>query len=290
MGCFCAVPEEFYCEVLLLDESKLTLTTQQQGIKLHIYLVIRNFQLQCIERAWGDKSPMALNSELRKHSVPSWKVKLLGNGNVLCYIVCTPTPVRMSAVFGSVLDNINLIVRQSGYCQKTKNRFLQEYEVIVWGKEHPTTVEHCERGSQSSKDGQISLYSWKIVKEIAAGPAKQHTGKLGTTPMLTPNAHLVAFCDLLVVGCDAFKIGEEESLLPFANSYKVQYYKYKNVFSENTRSSGHSGEEPDAVQSSHFTYVGWNFWSSSVSSVVLLFFGILFSYESEDQTQGLEQA
>lgn len=34
MGCFCAVPEEFYCEVLLLDESKLTLTTQQQGIKV----------------------------------------------------------------------------------------------------------------------------------------------------------------------------------------------------------------------------------------------------------------
>ncbi|XP_068784930.1 band 4.1-like protein 4A isoform X4 [Struthio camelus] len=33
MGCFCAVPEEFYCEVLLLDEAKLTLTTQQQGIK-----------------------------------------------------------------------------------------------------------------------------------------------------------------------------------------------------------------------------------------------------------------
>ncbi|XP_071304658.1 band 4.1-like protein 4A isoform X3 [Agelaius tricolor] len=33
MGCFCAVREEFYCEVLLLDESKLTLTTQQQGIK-----------------------------------------------------------------------------------------------------------------------------------------------------------------------------------------------------------------------------------------------------------------
>ncbi|NWQ99742.1 E41LA protein, partial [Paradoxornis webbianus] len=33
MGCFCAVPEEFYCEILLLDESKLTLTTQQQGIK-----------------------------------------------------------------------------------------------------------------------------------------------------------------------------------------------------------------------------------------------------------------
>ncbi|XP_053557517.1 band 4.1-like protein 4A isoform X2 [Bombina bombina] len=33
MGCFCAVPEEFYCEVLLLDESKLTLTTQQQGVK-----------------------------------------------------------------------------------------------------------------------------------------------------------------------------------------------------------------------------------------------------------------
>lgn len=34
MGCFCAVPEEFYCEVLLLDESKLALTTQQQGIKV----------------------------------------------------------------------------------------------------------------------------------------------------------------------------------------------------------------------------------------------------------------
>lgn len=34
MGCFCAVPEEFYCEVLLLNESKLTLTTQQQGIKV----------------------------------------------------------------------------------------------------------------------------------------------------------------------------------------------------------------------------------------------------------------
>ncbi|XP_057593411.1 band 4.1-like protein 4A isoform X2 [Hippopotamus amphibius kiboko] len=33
MGCFCAVPEEFYCEVLLLNESKLTLTTQQQGVK-----------------------------------------------------------------------------------------------------------------------------------------------------------------------------------------------------------------------------------------------------------------
>uniref|UniRef100_A0A8D0B737 Erythrocyte membrane protein band 4.1 like 4A n=1 Tax=Salvator merianae TaxID=96440 RepID=A0A8D0B737_SALMN len=33
MGCFCAVQEEFYCEVLLLDESKLTLTSQQQGIK-----------------------------------------------------------------------------------------------------------------------------------------------------------------------------------------------------------------------------------------------------------------
>ncbi|XP_010606206.1 band 4.1-like protein 4A [Fukomys damarensis] len=32
-GRVCAVPEEFYCEVLLLDESKLTLTTQQQGIK-----------------------------------------------------------------------------------------------------------------------------------------------------------------------------------------------------------------------------------------------------------------
>lgn len=36
MGCFCAVPEEFYCEVLLLDESKLTLTTQQQGIKVRM--------------------------------------------------------------------------------------------------------------------------------------------------------------------------------------------------------------------------------------------------------------
>ena len=34
MGCFCAVQEEFYCEVLLLDETKLTLTTQQQGIKV----------------------------------------------------------------------------------------------------------------------------------------------------------------------------------------------------------------------------------------------------------------
>uniref|UniRef100_A0A672NN55 Band 4.1-like protein 4 n=1 Tax=Sinocyclocheilus grahami TaxID=75366 RepID=A0A672NN55_SINGR len=33
MSCFCSVPEEFYCEVLLLDESKLILTTQQQGIK-----------------------------------------------------------------------------------------------------------------------------------------------------------------------------------------------------------------------------------------------------------------
>uniref|UniRef100_A0A6I8SD60 Erythrocyte membrane protein band 4.1-like 4A n=1 Tax=Xenopus tropicalis TaxID=8364 RepID=A0A6I8SD60_XENTR len=33
MGCFCAVPEEFYCEVLLLDESKLPLTCQQQGVK-----------------------------------------------------------------------------------------------------------------------------------------------------------------------------------------------------------------------------------------------------------------
>ncbi|XP_051542350.1 band 4.1-like protein 4 isoform X2 [Myxocyprinus asiaticus] len=33
MSCFCSVQEEFYCEVLLLDESKLTLTTQQQGIK-----------------------------------------------------------------------------------------------------------------------------------------------------------------------------------------------------------------------------------------------------------------
>lgn len=33
MSCFCSVQEEFYCEVLLLDESKLILTTQQQGIK-----------------------------------------------------------------------------------------------------------------------------------------------------------------------------------------------------------------------------------------------------------------
>ncbi|XP_062340355.1 band 4.1-like protein 4 [Osmerus eperlanus] len=33
MSCFCATPEEFYCEVLLLDETKLILTTQQQGIK-----------------------------------------------------------------------------------------------------------------------------------------------------------------------------------------------------------------------------------------------------------------
>ncbi|XP_073480711.1 band 4.1-like protein 4A isoform X1 [Aquarana catesbeiana] len=33
MGCFCAVPEEFYCEVLLLDESKLSLTSQQHGVK-----------------------------------------------------------------------------------------------------------------------------------------------------------------------------------------------------------------------------------------------------------------
>ncbi|XP_030622902.1 band 4.1-like protein 4 isoform X2 [Chanos chanos] len=33
MSCFCSVQEEFYCEVLLLDETKLTLTTQQQGIK-----------------------------------------------------------------------------------------------------------------------------------------------------------------------------------------------------------------------------------------------------------------
>lgn len=37
MGCFCAAQEEFYCEVLLLDETKLTLTTQQQGIKVRIY-------------------------------------------------------------------------------------------------------------------------------------------------------------------------------------------------------------------------------------------------------------
>ncbi|XDV54778.1 hypothetical protein PO909_022992 [Leuciscus waleckii] len=34
MSCFCSVQEEFYCEVLLLDESKLILTTQQQGIKI----------------------------------------------------------------------------------------------------------------------------------------------------------------------------------------------------------------------------------------------------------------
>uniref|UniRef100_A0A6Q2XWU1 FERM domain-containing protein n=1 Tax=Esox lucius TaxID=8010 RepID=A0A6Q2XWU1_ESOLU len=34
MSCFCATQEEFYCEVLLLDETKLTLTTQQQGIKV----------------------------------------------------------------------------------------------------------------------------------------------------------------------------------------------------------------------------------------------------------------
>ncbi|XP_045078463.1 band 4.1-like protein 4 isoform X3 [Coregonus clupeaformis] len=33
MSCFCTAQEEFYCEVLLLDETKLTLTTQQQGIK-----------------------------------------------------------------------------------------------------------------------------------------------------------------------------------------------------------------------------------------------------------------
>ncbi|XP_072924607.1 band 4.1-like protein 4 isoform X6 [Hemitrygon akajei] len=33
MGCFCTTQEEFYCEVLLLDETKLTLTAQQQGIK-----------------------------------------------------------------------------------------------------------------------------------------------------------------------------------------------------------------------------------------------------------------
>ncbi|XP_063820191.1 band 4.1-like protein 4A isoform X1 [Pseudophryne corroboree] len=33
MGCFCAVPEEFYCEVLLLDESKLSLSSQHQGVK-----------------------------------------------------------------------------------------------------------------------------------------------------------------------------------------------------------------------------------------------------------------
>ncbi|XP_062870060.1 band 4.1-like protein 4 [Trichomycterus rosablanca] len=33
MSCFCATQEEFYCEVLLLDETKLILTTHQQGIK-----------------------------------------------------------------------------------------------------------------------------------------------------------------------------------------------------------------------------------------------------------------
>ncbi|XP_066507057.1 band 4.1-like protein 4 [Hoplias malabaricus] len=33
MSCFCSVQEEFYCEVLLLDESKLILTSQHQGIK-----------------------------------------------------------------------------------------------------------------------------------------------------------------------------------------------------------------------------------------------------------------
>uniref|UniRef100_A0AAR2K3W0 Erythrocyte membrane protein band 4.1-like 4A n=1 Tax=Pygocentrus nattereri TaxID=42514 RepID=A0AAR2K3W0_PYGNA len=33
MSCFCSVQEEFYCEVLLLDETKLTLTSQQQAIK-----------------------------------------------------------------------------------------------------------------------------------------------------------------------------------------------------------------------------------------------------------------
>ncbi|XP_057177382.1 band 4.1-like protein 4 isoform X1 [Triplophysa rosa] len=33
MSCFCSVQEEFYCEVLLLDETKLTLTSQQQDIK-----------------------------------------------------------------------------------------------------------------------------------------------------------------------------------------------------------------------------------------------------------------
>ncbi|KAF5906912.1 band 4.1-like protein 4A, partial [Clarias magur] len=33
MSCFCSTQEEFYCEVLLLDETKLILTTQHQGIK-----------------------------------------------------------------------------------------------------------------------------------------------------------------------------------------------------------------------------------------------------------------
>uniref|UniRef100_A0AAY4B660 Erythrocyte membrane protein band 4.1-like 4A n=1 Tax=Denticeps clupeoides TaxID=299321 RepID=A0AAY4B660_9TELE len=33
MSCFCPVQEEFYCEVLLLDETKLALTPRQQGIK-----------------------------------------------------------------------------------------------------------------------------------------------------------------------------------------------------------------------------------------------------------------
>ncbi|TSM28163.1 Band 4.1-like protein 4A [Bagarius yarrelli] len=34
MSCFCSTQEEFYCEVLLLDETKLILTTHHQGIKL----------------------------------------------------------------------------------------------------------------------------------------------------------------------------------------------------------------------------------------------------------------
>ncbi|GAA6073479.1 band 4.1-like protein 4, partial [Tachysurus ichikawai] len=37
MSCFCVTQEEFYCEVLLLDETKLILTTQHQGIKEEFY-------------------------------------------------------------------------------------------------------------------------------------------------------------------------------------------------------------------------------------------------------------
>ncbi|XP_047016893.1 band 4.1-like protein 4 isoform X5 [Ictalurus punctatus] len=33
MSCFCSTQEEFYCEVLLLDETKLILTSQHQGLK-----------------------------------------------------------------------------------------------------------------------------------------------------------------------------------------------------------------------------------------------------------------
>lgn len=60
MGCFCAVPEEFYCEVLLLDESKLTLTTQQQGIKVRTPAGLRNAMR---ERPRG--CPAAAASRLR---------------------------------------------------------------------------------------------------------------------------------------------------------------------------------------------------------------------------------